>query len=107
MKLRTGQLLHPASTPTFRPTPWALLPGTLAFPRTGLAPAGSRELVARTPTSSGYPLQTQESELLDAQREDLPAPPATQNANLDPLVEGPAISLATRHAKVRREGHLE
>jgi hypothetical protein len=34
--LRTGQLLHPAS-----------LPGTLASPRTGLAPAGHRELVVR------------------------------------------------------------
>ena len=45
--LRTGQLLHPASTPTSRPTPGASLPGTLASPRTGLAPAGCRELVAR------------------------------------------------------------
>ena len=45
--LRTGQLLHPASTPAFRPTPGASLPGTLASPRTGLAPAGCRELVAR------------------------------------------------------------
>ena len=45
--LRTGQLLHPASTPASRPTPGVSLPGTLASPRTGLAPAGSRELVAR------------------------------------------------------------
>ena len=45
--LRTGQLFDPASTPASRPTPGASLPGTLAFPRTGLAPAGSRELVAR------------------------------------------------------------
>ena len=38
--LRTGQLLHPASTPDSRPNPGASLPGTLASPRTGLAPAG-------------------------------------------------------------------
>ena len=45
--LRTGQLLHPASTPASQPTPEASLPGTLASPRTGLAPAGYRELVVR------------------------------------------------------------
>jgi hypothetical protein len=27
------------------------------------------------------------------------------NANLEPLVEGPAISLAARHVKVRRVGY--
>jgi hypothetical protein len=42
--LRTGHLIRPASTPTSRPTPGASLPGTLASPRTGLSPAGSREL---------------------------------------------------------------
>src|ERR1017187_6202959 len=42
--LRTGHLLHPASTPASRPTAGASLPGTLASPRTGLSPAGSREL---------------------------------------------------------------
>src|SRR5215217_5890308 len=52
--LRTGQSPAPstgrsssASTPGSRPTPGVLLPGTLASPRTGLAPAGCRELVAR------------------------------------------------------------
>jgi len=45
--LRTAHLLGPASTPTSRSTPGAPLPGTLASPRTGLAPAGCRELVAR------------------------------------------------------------
>ena len=30
------------------------------------------------------------------------APPASQNANLEPLIEGPAISLAPPHTKVRR-----
>jgi len=35
--------------------------------------------------------------------EDRLAPPASHNANLEPLVEGPAISLAGLHAKVRRE----
>ena len=38
---------RPASTPGSHPTPGAALPGTLASPRTGLAPAGCRELVAR------------------------------------------------------------
>jgi hypothetical protein len=52
--LRTGRLpaphrgrSSPASTPGSRPTPGVLLPGTLASPRTGLTPAGCRELVAR------------------------------------------------------------
>src|SRR4029453_10279726 len=52
--LRTGQSPAPsqgrstsASTPGSHPTPGVLLPGTLASPRTGLAPAGCRELVAR------------------------------------------------------------
>ena len=45
--LRTAKLIHPASTPAFRPTPGASLPGTLASPRTGLSPAGHRELFAR------------------------------------------------------------
>jgi len=33
------------------------------------------------------------------------APQASQNANLGPLVEGSAISLGARHAKIRREGY--
>src|SRR5271168_4012308 len=45
--LRTAKLLHPASDPASRPSPGASLPGTLASPRTGLAPAGRRELLAR------------------------------------------------------------
>jgi len=32
-------------------------------------------------------------------------PPASHNANLEPLVEGPAISLAARHTKARRAGY--
>ena len=35
------------------------------------------------------------------------APPASQNANYEPVVEGPAITLAARHAKVRREGYAK
>lgn len=31
------------------------------------------------------------------------AHPASHNANLEPLVEGPAISLPAIHAKVRRQ----
>src|SRR5271166_3202926 len=45
--LRTGQLLGPASHPASRPRTGALLPGTLASPRTGLTPAGCPELVDR------------------------------------------------------------
>src|SRR5512133_1217740 len=52
--LRTGHLLAPfqglccsASTADSHPTPGAALPGALAPPRAGLAPAGHRELVAR------------------------------------------------------------
>ena len=54
LPLQTGQLLAPfqglcrsASTPGSRPTPGAVLPGTLASPRTRLALAGCPELVAR------------------------------------------------------------
>ena len=32
---------------------------------------------------------------------------ASQNANLGPVVEGPAISLPAIHAKVRREGYAK
>jgi hypothetical protein len=32
-------------------------------------------------------------------------PPTSQHTNLPPLVEGPAIRLARRHAKVRRAGY--
>ena len=39
--------------------------------------------------------------------EDWSAHPASHNANLKPLVEGPAITLAARHAKVRREGYVK
>ena len=35
------------------------------------------------------------------------APPASHNAKLQPVVEGPAITLAARHAKVRREGYAK
>ena len=45
--LRTGRLLHPASPPASRPTTGVSLPGTLASPRTGLTPAGCRELLVR------------------------------------------------------------
>ena len=37
---------------------------------------------------------------------DWSAPSASQNANLEPLVEGSAIRLAVPHTKVRREGYL-
>src|ERR1035437_4793675 len=62
--LRTATLLHPASTPASRPTPGASLPGTLVSPRTGLAPAGHRELVARLCHDCSFALTA--PELLDA-----------------------------------------
>jgi hypothetical protein len=45
--LRTGQLLHPASTQGSLPTPEISLPGTRASPWTGLSPAGCHQLVDR------------------------------------------------------------
>ncbi len=41
----------------------------------------------------------------EVRAEDWSAHLASQNANLEPLVEGPAISLAARHAKSRRAGY--
>ena len=52
-KLQTARSLRPASHPTSRSRTGASLPGTQASPRTGLAPAGHRELIA--PTSCGPP----------------------------------------------------
>ena len=65
LMLRTAKLLHPASDPAFRPTPGVSLPGTLASPRTGLAPAGHRELVVRLRHGCSFALTT--PKLLDAQ----------------------------------------
>ena len=71
MMLRTGQSLAPsqglrrsASTAGSRPTPGAVLPGTLASPRTGLTPAGCRELLARLRHDRSFAFMA--SELLDA-----------------------------------------
>src|ERR1035437_1236998 len=58
--LRTGHLLHPASTPASRPTAGASLPGTLASPRTGLSPAGSRELSLSSSPENSSPLNAPE-----------------------------------------------
>jgi hypothetical protein len=38
-------------------------------------------------------------------REVFGVPPTSQHTNLLPLIEGPAVRLAGRHAKVRREGY--
>jgi hypothetical protein len=62
--LRTAKLFHPASTPTFRSTPGASLPGTLASHRIGLAPAGRRELVTRLRHDRSFAVMA--SELLGA-----------------------------------------
>src|ERR1019366_3262290 len=48
LTLQTARSLRPASHPASRPPPGASLPGTQASPRTGLTPAGHRELVAPT-----------------------------------------------------------
>jgi hypothetical protein len=53
LTLQTARSLRPASHPTSRSRTGASLPGTRASPRTGLTPAGHRELVA--PTSCGPP----------------------------------------------------
>ena len=62
--LRTGQSLHPASSPASQPNPGASLPGTLASPRTGLSPAGYQELVVRLRHVRSFAVMA--SELLDA-----------------------------------------
>ncbi len=47
-----------------------------------------------------------EVEYLPSYAPDLnPVVPTSQHTNLPPLVEGPAIRLARRHAKVRRKGY--
>ena len=51
--LQTARSLRPAPHPTSQSRAGASLPGTQASPRTGLAPAGRRELIA--PTSCGPP----------------------------------------------------
>src|SRR5919109_539965 len=86
--LRTGRLPAPhrgrsssASTPGSRPTPGVLLPGTLASPRTGLTPAGCRELVARLPRRS-LPSVTSAPELLDAHSRGI----ATARSAINPLL---------------------
>lgn len=53
-----------SSTPASQPDPGASLPGTLASPRTGLSPAGCRELVARLRHDCSFAFMA--SELLDA-----------------------------------------
>ncbi len=63
--LRTGQLLHPASTPASQPDPGASLPGTLTSPRTGLTPAGHRELALGYVMTPSFGLK-HPAELLDA-----------------------------------------
>src|SRR5664280_2020428 len=64
--LRTGHLLHPASNPASRPRTGASLPGTLASPRTGLAPAGCPQLVAWLRHHNSNLLVVMASKLLDA-----------------------------------------
>src|ERR1700692_2509106 len=64
--LRTGHLLHPASNPASRPRTGASLPGTLASPRTGLAPAGCPQLIAWVRHHNSHLLVVMASKLLDA-----------------------------------------
>jgi hypothetical protein len=62
--LRTDKLIHSASTLAFRPTPEVSLPGNLASPRTGLPPAGCRELFARLGHNHSFVFMA--AELLEA-----------------------------------------
>ena len=64
--LRTGHLLRPASNPASRPRTGASLPGTLASPRTGLAPAGCPQLIAWLRHHNMNLLVVMASKLLDA-----------------------------------------
>src|SRR5271156_1670408 len=64
--LRTGQLLGPAPHPASRPRTGALLPGTLASPRTGLTPAGCPQLVDWLRHHNIYLLVAMAPNLLDA-----------------------------------------
>ena len=64
--LRTGHLLRPASNPASRPRTGASLPGTLASPRTGLAPAGCPQLLAWLRHHNMNLLVVMASKLLDA-----------------------------------------
>ena len=64
--LRTGHLLHPASNPASRPRTGVSLPGTLASPRTGLAPAGYPQLIAWLRHHNSNLLVVMASKLLDA-----------------------------------------
>ena len=54
LTLQTARSLRPASHPTSRPRTGASLPGTQASPRTGLTPAGHRELIAPTSCGSSF-----------------------------------------------------
>src|SRR5580704_15266254 len=91
--LQTAELVHPASDPAFRPTPGASLPGTLASPRTGLAPAGFRELVAQIVTSWANFLPTRRPNFLDAPNI------CSIVADPGPLGVGPAGSPGTRFTR--------
>ncbi len=62
-------------------------------------------MAAPSPSEGARPLM--EMQPCRQRRGCFTAPPASHNANLEPLIEGPAISLAARHAKVRREGYVK
>src|SRR5437773_7216561 len=115
--LRTGQSPAPstgrstsASTPGSHPTPGVLLPGTLASPRTGLAPAGCRALVARLRRAARLSVvlgaratgRTFAAELADPPHPRLPRQPAAaEHVARRPRPPGVAGARPGRHALCR------
>src|SRR5437660_9725546 len=82
--LPTGQLLGPAPNPASQPRTGAPLPGTLASPRAGLAPAGCPQLVARLRHNNL--LVVMAPKLLDAPPERR-LPDSGRQAQRDPTVQ--------------------
>jgi hypothetical protein len=87
--LRTGHLLRPASNPASRPRTGASLPGTLASPRTGLAPAGCPQLLAWLRHHNMNLLVVMASKLLDAL-------PNRRIRSVSETLEGPSRRLPCR-----------
>src|SRR5215218_2167912 len=100
--LRTGQSPAPstgrsssASTPGSHPTPGVLLPGTLASPRTGLTPAGCRELVTRLHRRFLLSV-TSAPELLDAHPRGIARGGCSRPAGLAPAAPGGGVAACPR-----------
>ena len=93
LTLQTARSLRPASHPTSRSRTGASLPGTQASPRTGLTPAGHRELIAPTSCDPPFP-------------HDAGAVPA--HASTRAAANPPAVALPVSDKggdRIRDEGH--